>query len=191
MHKQHRDQSLTDSFITLGALSGSQLEDKLAQCVAIDQARLKQYGFLYSEEVWDCANFRAERPGKADLTQLALDGDDKVIGFWVASLRAGNIHHTHRVATRPNSGSSSLATILGINSWDSGLNMGCKTAELSVHFQNERAIAVYLAMGYQRLTGLSLKNLATELGFVKYPVVEDRVCVSETYQLWIMTRELK
>jgi hypothetical protein len=65
-------------------LGRERLEAHLAEAVAIDARAREELGDAYSHESWSEQHFRAERPGKWELSRAALRAD-RLVGFVIAS----------------------------------------------------------------------------------------------------------
>lgn len=72
----------------------------LERILDLDRRTFEEMGHDFSDQPWTEANFRWELPGKADLSFVALCGEE-FVGFFIASERVPGEAHGHRIVIEP------------------------------------------------------------------------------------------
>lgn len=124
----------------------------------------KELGEVYSEEIWNGNNFLYELPGKWDYSRLALTADDKICGFWIASVNSNSSVgvYTHRVAVKKEHRRYGIAKQMFLDIFNDVKQNKFKRMTLSVSVLNNHAISFYKSVGFFQLSGDELAE------FVKY-----------------------
>ena len=160
-------------------------------CAEIDAGRLAAFGLRYSDEKWEATHFAMDVPEKMNLSRLALDGDQRLLGFWIASKKPCGTHHTHRVATRPNSpghkNGGDIPGLMGEAVLSAARRTGCTSAQLTVHEDNAGAIGLYERLGYRRLRGDGFMRAANALGYDNAATNDDVLELGPEYRLCLMS----
>jgi GNAT superfamily N-acetyltransferase len=114
---------------------------------ALDDTLRAEFGDRYSDEPWTIEAFMAERPGKWDLSHLALEGD-RPCAFWIASCAAEHAH-THRVGIGAPWRGKGLLRALAEEVHHAARKAGAIRMTLYVNPSNEIARRVYSSLGYR------------------------------------------
>jgi len=162
----------------------------MGQCAEIDAQRFDELGLLYSEELWNKTNFQRELPNKFEFSHIVFDGSQDVQGFWIASRKESNTHHTHRVAIRKRASSISrikLGSLMGERSRQVARQAGCDQAQLTVNRENKVAISFYNKMGYRIVRGEELRSwVAADGSYPDKSLADDSIVVTNEYRLAFM-----
>lgn len=142
----------------------------------LDVSVQMEFGEIYSEEIWNEQNFLFELPGKWDYSKLALDENDKLCGFWIASISSHPIVgvYTHRVAVKKEYRGCGIAKQMFLDLFSNAKQNGFNRMTLSVSILNDHAIAFYESLGFIKLSNNELMEFIEHKG-LKASMINDYV----------------
>lgn len=106
---------------------------------------------------WERTHFTLDRPGKWELSLLAVDPAGHAIGFVIASLAGGGVH-VHRLAVAPSMRGMGLGLRLLREVGEAAKLRSIPTMTLKVARENEGAIRFYRRLGFSE-TGSDTVNV--------------------------------
>ena len=71
-------------------------EEIYADLAQVDQYASKKYSSSFSDERWGVLHFKHPLPSKFEMSLVALNSDNKVCGYCIASLKNGAYPYIHR-----------------------------------------------------------------------------------------------
>lgn len=141
----------------------------------------------YADYPWEEHHFRAERPRKWELSQVALV-DGQVIGFWIASQLFSHCTHSHRVVVHLQFWGTGAAKAMHEAYVQAALALPTVTEmTLTVHVQSLRALRFYRKCGYHILTGPELERYC-ERRSCQDKVEGDRLTDASGFQRYVLRR---
>ncbi|NUP98942.1 MAG: GNAT family N-acetyltransferase [Armatimonadetes bacterium] len=127
---------------------------------ALDVVLVEELGRSFATTAWDAESFRSERPGKWELSFVAL-ALDRLEGYWIASRPEPETVHIHRVGVARGQRWSGLGRGLFDAFLPAAQATGADRVTLAVTAVNKAAQAFYRRLGFSFLEGPELAEYAT------------------------------
>ena len=117
--------------------------------VKLEKEIYNEFDVLYADKEWGIGNFTLVRPLKLELSFVALNKNNDLVGFWIGSNTFRNVAHTHRVAINSDYRSKSIGQMLYCAHWLSIINYkNIKMKTVEVAEENLKAQLFYQKLGY-------------------------------------------
>ncbi len=127
------------------------------EMVRLDAYWRSRLGAAYSHQDWTEDHFRLDLPGKGRVSRLALDGQGRLVGFWIGSIRRRTAH-THRVAVDPDFCRAGVGRLMFASFREAARLSDCRDMTISLTFANDAARRFYETVGYRLIFGVDLEK---------------------------------
>ena len=134
-------------------LNETVMRARVADILALEAIFYRDFGLNYSHEVWNEGNFLYPLPGKWELSKIAFDEQEQVIGFWIASHDGAEDLRGHRGGTHPDWRRSGVWRDFFERIRADGRRLGLKTMSHTVNAANPNAVRAWTALGFRILSG--------------------------------------
>ena len=167
------------------------MQSRLADILALEALFYRDFGLNYSHELWNAEHFLLPRPGKWKLSKAAIAGDDRLIGFWIASHDGVEELRGHRGGTHPDWRGAGIWRVFYERIYADGQQLGLKTMSHTVSAFNPNAVRAWQALGFRILSGPALEQFRTQRGRDEERIEGDRLVTPQGFAYHALFQEIQ
>src|SRR5215510_8858576 len=181
MDRRYRIETLTEEL----------MRERVQDILALEEVFYRQFGMSYSHEVWTEKHFLHPLPGKWELSKIAFDQDDKVIGFWVSSYQDKEELRGHRAGVHPDWRGAGILRALFAANYADGKRLGFVYVSGTTSVANPASLPAWLALGFRILSGAEVEASKVRRGRTHDRIEGDQIVSPEGYRNYALRREIE
>jgi GNAT superfamily N-acetyltransferase len=164
---------------------------RVREVLALEEVFYRQFGLSYSHEIWTERHFLYPLPGKWELSNVAFDKDDRLVGFWISSYQNNEELRGHRAGVHPEWRGAGVLRALFEAVHTDAKRLGFKYISGTTNAANPASLPAWLALGFQVLSGAELAAFKARRGRDRDRIEGDHLVSPEGYAYYALQRDIK
>lgn len=181
MGHRHRIETLTEEL----------MRERVHEILALEAIFYRHLAMVYADEVWTEKHFLSPRPGKWELSKAVFAADDKLLGFWIASVQDEEDLHTHRLGIHPDWRGVGILRALFAAVYTDGKRLGLKYISAITNVANLNSWSSSLTLGYRILSGAELEAFKVRRGRDRDRIEGNQLVSPEGHRYYAVRRDIE
>lgn len=164
---------------------------RVQDILALEELFYRQFGLNYANEVWTEKHFLYPLLGKWELSKVAFDEEDRLIGFWISSYLNKEELRGHRAGTHPEWRGTKILRALFEDVYANAKRLGFSYISGTTNAANPASLPAWLALGFRIVSGSELETFRVRRGREHDHIEENFLVSPEGYRYYALCRDIE